>query len=364
MLLRIALLMVCLLPVACSDLDYYAQCATGHLGMMSKTRPIEEALADPELDERERQQLARVLEIRNFASRELALPDNGSYRQYADIERPYVVWNVVAAPEFSLEAKTWCFPFAGCVSYRGYFDQEEAEAEALALSEQGLDVDVYGVQAYSTLSWFDDPVLNTFLHGREMDLAALIFHELAHQEVYVAGDSSFNEAFAKAVEQEGLRRWLQQTASDEEWQDALLEDGRHQEFQALLMVTRQKLEQLYVQPYSHEEMRLRKEQILEAIEEEFAALSADWPDRKGYEAWMARGLNNARLANVATYYDLVPAFRALLASQDGELKPFYAEVSRLSELPQEQRLAYLKNIEKTVRHARVQEAPVPHVVLD
>ena len=191
--------MVCLaFLAACSDLDYYVHCASGHLSLMSKARPIDEIMADPLVKDHERRQLEKVLEIRNFASSALSLPDNKSYRNYADIQRPYVVWNVVAAPEFSLEAKQWCFPFAGCVSYRGYFDQSGADRLALRLADEGFDVDVYGVQAYSTLKWFDDPVLNTFLNGDELSIAALIFHELAHQVVYVPGDSAFNEAFGIA----------------------------------------------------------------------------------------------------------------------------------------------------------------------
>ncbi|MBW2452523.1 MAG: aminopeptidase [Deltaproteobacteria bacterium] len=342
---HISLGLVCLVILAaCGDLDYYVHCASGHLSLMSKARPIDEVMADPHVNADERRQLEKVLEIRNFASSALSLPDNKSYRNYADIQRPYVVWNVVAAPEFSLEAKQWCFPFAGCVSYRGYFDQSGANRLALHLTEEGFDVDVYGVQAYSTLKWFDDPVLNTFLNGDELSIAALIFHELAHQVVYVPGDTAFNEAFAKTVELEGLKRWVLKNSDIEQWQKCLVKEDRREVFQGFLAETRDTLKAIYREPFSIAEKRSRKQAVLEQAHQRFQDLLAQSPEYSAYESWMSRGLNNARLASVATYYELVPAFRALLAKHEGHFQPFFAEVSDLGKLPKDVRLARLKSL--------------------
>ncbi len=199
-----------LLPLSgCTTLGYYAQAVGGHLEVMRLAAPVEERLREPDTPEPLRAKLARALAIREFASRELALPDNGSYRRYADLGQPFVVWNVVAAPEFSVEPLESCFPFAGCVSYRGYYSEEAARAYAAALAEKGYDVHVGGVPAYSTLGWFDDPLLSTFIHYPEAELARIVFHELAHQVVYVKGDTMFNESFASTVEEEGVRRWLE-----------------------------------------------------------------------------------------------------------------------------------------------------------
>ncbi len=339
----IATLFVLLLS-ACSDVGYYVQCARGHIDLMARSRPIETVLADPKVTETERLQLAKALQIRSYASSELALPDNGSYRKYANIGRPYVVWNVVAAPELSLEPKQWCFLIAGCVTYRGYFDQRDAELMAEELQNQGYEVDVYGVQAYSTLNWFDDPVLNTFLNGESNRLAALIFHELAHQKVYVPGDSAFNEAFAKTVELEGLRRWMETHGGESDWQ--IYEQRRAQQdaFQTFLAQVRTKLNDLYIQAIPDDEKRFAKRQILERAQQDYQLLRGQWVVADAYDQWMSGGLNNARLASVATYHDLVPDFQALLALYQGDLEVFYAEVEELGKLPPEQRLAKLKDL--------------------
>jgi predicted aminopeptidase len=340
-LLSLLVLVVSGLLVACTEVGYYAQCARGHLEVMRRCRPIDRLLADPNLPAIRRDRLETVKIARQFASTALALPDNGSYRKFADIERPYVVWNVVAAPEFTLEARQWCFPVAGCVNYRGYFDEQAARDEAAVLAAQGLETDVYGVQAYSTLNWFDDPVLNTFLDGPPLQAVALMFHELAHQVVYVADDSRFNEAFARTVELEGIRRWLDTHGTAEEWQKYQEHQGRAAMFHRLLLTTRERLAALYARDLDPAAKRAAKAGIFAETTQAYAALKAGWHSYAGYDQWMARGLNNARLASLATYHDLVPAFQGLLTATGGELPTFYARVRELGALPTSERLARL-----------------------
>jgi predicted aminopeptidase len=336
---------------ACSEIDYCAQCVSGQIDVMSRRRPITEVLKDPSVPETERKQLAKVLEIRSFAVDKLGLPDNDSYRLYANINRPYVVWNVVATPEFSMTPKQWCYPVVGCVAYRGYFDAESAKATGVALAEQGYDVDVYGVKAYSTLRWFNDPVLNTFIDGTDSQLASLIFHELAHQVIYVPDDTSFNEAFAKTVESEGLHRWLLGNANDQEWQAYLDRERRSKEFVDMLRQAREQLLCLYAQPMQDAEKRAEKHKILAELEETLRNRQKQWPNPKAIDGWLARGLNNARLASIATYEEKVPAFQALLASKNGDLTAFYGEVNRLAKLPAKERAARLTEFSKATEVA-------------
>jgi len=329
------------LLVACTEIGYYAQCARGHLEVMRRSQPIDRVLADPSLAAERRTRLETVVAARSFAVSALALPDNGSYRKFADLERPYVVWNVVAAPEFSLDARQWCFPVAGCVSYRGYFNEATARREAARLAEQGYETDVYGVQAYSTLNWFADPVLNTFLDGPALRTVALVFHELAHQVVYLPDDSRFNEAFARTVELEGVRRWLKEHGSANDWQNYREQAGRAEAFQSLLKVTRDRLAAVYARNLDPAAMRVAKAAVLAETEADYAALKTAWGGFAGYDAWMAGGLNNARLASLATYHDLVPAFEGLLAAVGGDLPTFYSRARELGSLPAGERLARL-----------------------
>jgi predicted aminopeptidase len=285
----------------CETLAYYGQAAGGHLALMARARPVVEVDADPALRER----LKTAVAIRDFASRELQLPDNGSYRSYADLGRPYAVWTVVAAPEFSLEPLQSCFLFAGCVSYRGYYDRAAAERYATGLRAAGNDVVVYGVPAYSTLGWFDDPLLSTFIGYPDADLARLIFHELAHRLLYVKNDTTFNESFAVAVEREGLRRWL--AAQGREAAPARSPAPQIAEVRA-------RLEALYRTRLAPQAMRERKRAELEALRPVMARM----PAFEGQEP------SNAFLASYATYTELLPAFETLLAEANGDLPAFYA----------------------------------------
>ena len=357
LLITAAALLVAGLMFACSDMDYYVQSIKGHMNMMAQTRPISLLVEDPLTSAEDKQRLIKVLEIRNFAVSELGLPDNDSYRHYADIGRPYVVWNVVAAPEFSLQPRQWCFPVAGCVAYRGYFDQASAEALGARLRDEGYDVNVYGVQAYSTLRWFNDPVLNTFFSSSDGNLAGLLFHELAHQVVYLAGDSSFNEAFAKTVEIEGVRRWFNEKASEEEVRRYLDHEAQVEVFQDFLRETRSQLDELYHRPLGEEEMREAKLALFRTAGERHAQLKKAGRIDDRFDAWMKRGLNNARLASVATYRDLVPGFQALLEKNRGDLSRFYDDVARLSRQPEPQRYFQLQGVFQVERHA-LQQPPV------
>ncbi len=330
-----------LLLTSCTNFGYYMQCAGGHLEVMNRCRPIPEVLADPGTSPELKHKLETVLDIREFAVHELHLPDNASYRSYGDLGRPYVVWNVVAAGEFSLVPEQWCFPVAGCVAYRGYFSNEDAESFADGLRVKGFDVYVYGVEAYSTLNWFDDPVLNTFLDRSEPSLAGLIFHELSHQVVYVENDSRFNEAFATTVELEGVRRWLEKKGEEEKLDRLRSGMKRQQQFLDLLRRVRGRLQALYDGASASGSLRAAKRVELDNALEEYQALKKAWGGFDGFDSFFAGGLNNAKLVSVSTYQDLVPAFQGLLARLDNNLPDFYRAVDRIASLPPAERLAAL-----------------------
>ncbi len=331
----------------CQTLGFYAQAVNGQLAVWRATEPIAGLLNDEQTDPVLRQRLQLVSEIREFASDALQLPDNDSYRRYADVGRPYVVWNVFAAPEFSLEPVTWCFPFAGCVGYRGYFSREGADKFATRLKDTGLngtnlDVFVGGVPAYSTLGWFADPVLNTFIGYPDAELARLIFHELAHQIAYAPGDTVFNESFATTVELEGVRRWLAQSGRSSQFEAVDAARRRQQDFLDLVMRTRTLLDALYQQDMSDQEKRSRKVDTYKQMRSEYLQLKQRWGGFSGYDLWFEESLNNAKLGSVAAYNQLVPAFQQLLATNGGALGPFYETVVALTKLTAEQRRERLK----------------------
>jgi predicted aminopeptidase len=283
-----------------------------------------------------------VQEIRRFASQALGLPDNRSYTTYADLQRPFVVWNVFATPELSLRLEHWCFPVVGCVNYRGYFDRADALAYADLLRLQDLDVNMAGVPAYSTLGWFDDPVLNTFIYLPEAELARMIFHELAHQVVFVPGDTEFNESFATAVELAGVERWLQQ--SNETARQHYAEyASRRRDFLNMLLQTKEQLQQLYQSDLSRIAKRERKQQIFSELKIRHEQIKRErWNGFSGYDSYFSQHLNNAHLAAVGVYTEYVPAFRAMLVQQGHDFPRFFAEVQKLAALPKEQRDTVLK----------------------
>ena len=309
--IRVSLLAVCLLT-GCETLAYYAQAIGGQFSLRARAQPVATLLEDPATPQALRERLALARSIREFAARALKLPDNASYRSYADLSRPYAVWNVVAAPEFSLEPLQSCFPVAGCVSYRGFFAQQDAERHAAGLRAQGHDVYVYGVPAYSTLGRFDDPLLSTFIRYPDAELARLVFHELAHQVVYVKDDSTFNESFAVAVEREGVRRWLAATGRSAALKDYFASQERNRRFAGEIEQARARLNVLYRQRIAPEAMRERKWLELESLKAKLV----------GQERFRELTPNNAFLASFATYTQLVSTFERLLQEEGGDLERF------------------------------------------
>lgn len=312
---------------------YVMQAAGGQLAVMARRAPIEQVIADPATPARVRSRLTSVEAIREFAVRELKLPDNGSYRRYADIGRPFVVWNVVVAPEFSVRPERWCFPVAGCVTYRGYFKQARAQAFALRMEARGFDVTVGGVAAYSTLGHFDDPILSSMLGWSDVQLAAIMFHELTHQLIYVRGDSAFNEALAATVEQVGVERWLSAAGRTRDLQTRLLWQTRSKQVTTLLGSARSDLERLYSLKIAPASMRQRKRDRLEHLVQDYRDLSAGWGREAPYQAWFDRPINNASLASVATYNRCVPGFLRLLDQAGGDLPRFYERVRAIARMP-------------------------------
>jgi predicted aminopeptidase len=344
----VALLATVCLTAGCSSLGYYAQSISGHLDVLARAKPVSAMTADPATPGALRDRLALTQRIRDFAVTELALPDNRSYRSYADLGRNAAVWNVVAAPELSLQLESWCFPIVGCVNYRGYYDRAAADAEADALRGRGLEVAVYGVPAYSTLGKLDwlggDPLLNTFMQWPEGELARLIFHELSHQVVYAVDDTTFNESFATAVERIGGARWLTQHASDEARKQYAAFDGRRSEFRGLTRRYRERLDTLYRSAASGADKRAAKAALMAEMRAEYAALKASrWAGFSGYDAWFERA-NNASLGVLAAYNELVPNFERLFEREGGDFGRFYAEVRRLADLPKAERQATLRAI--------------------
>jgi len=334
---RIGILCVLMLIGASMDGCYLLESAQGQLSLMSRRRPIARVVAEPGTPADVRKQLEAVAQIREFAVRNLHLPDNGSYRTYADIGRPYVVWSVVAAPEFSVEPKEWCYPIVGCVAYRGYFVERRARAFGDAIRAKGFDVNVGGVAAYSTLGHFDDPILNTMVGWNDVELAAIVFHELTHQMIYIANDADFNEALATTVEEEGVRRWLASLGRSGELERYALEQRRSLEVVALLSRTRGELRVLYASGIDPTRMRERKAAAFAALRESYARLVQNWGPHPPFESWFEGEINNAYLASIATYYDCVPGFRRELAAVGGDLDAFYRRVRELAKLDQEKR---------------------------
>jgi predicted aminopeptidase len=347
-----ALVLAVLALSGCQTLSYYGQAIKGQYQIISRAQKITKLLEDPQTPTPLRAKLAVVQALRAFALTDLKLPVDGQYEKYVDLHRRYVVWNVQAAPEFSLEPKTWWYPFVGSLEYRGYFTEPAAEKSGARLRKKGYDVYVDGVTAYSTLGWFKDPILNTFLFDSEADLAETLFHELGHQRVFASGDTDFNEAFATTVGQEGARRWLRskddQTAL-EKYEAALQRDLQ---FVRLITETRQRLEKLYGDERTEEgtlratkqnrgvpaeEMRRRKQEVYDRLRQDYAQLKAQWGGDTSYDAWFARPLNNAQLNTVANYYDLVPGFKNLLALNGGNLEQFCNAVELLAKQPKEER---------------------------
>lgn len=343
---------------ACNDLDYYLHTAGGHMEVMADRKSIPDLLNDQNTPEELRKKLKDIAWIRHFASDRLELPDNESYRSYVELDRPYVVWNVVATPELSLEPLVWCFPFAGCVSYRGYFELKKAQDFAQGLRQEGYDLTVSGVPAYSTLNWFDDPALSTFSNWPTSSIAGLIFHELAHQKLYVPDDSAFNESFATTVALAGVNLWLDRFGSPQDKDRYAKKLKREKQFLGLTADTRQELKKAYDSEMSDQEKRRRKEDIFVDLRQRYAKLKDSWNGYAGYDRWF-KTLNNAKFAAVSTYHRWVPAFKLVMKQEKNNFSDFYQRCESIARLPQQQRSELLERLSlKYQKHEMESQAPV------
>jgi predicted aminopeptidase len=335
-------LVLCAGISGCETAKFYVQAIEGQGEILRKARPMRAVTQDADVSAGTKRKLALVQEVRTFARAELHLPSDRLYDRYTDLGRPYVSWVVYAAPEFSIEGKTWWYPFLGRLEYRGYFSRQSAKDEAARLRAQGYEVDVGGVEAYSTLGWFRDPVLNTFFRGSDAELAELLFHELTHVELFLPGDTDFNEAFATANAEYGVRQWLKAKRDDRglaRYESALRKD---REIVRLLLDTRRKLKRLYSDTTrSPAEMRSGKAAVFTRMNEGYAQIRARWRDDSRYDRAFARPWNNARLNSVATYYELVPGFERLLHSHGGDVRSFYAAVKAMRKMSKDERRAAL-----------------------
>ncbi|WP_338724319.1 aminopeptidase [Pseudomonas tolaasii] len=327
----------------CSSVNYYSQLASGQWQLLRAREPVAQVIADPSRPQALRDHLVQSQKARTFASEHLHLPDNQSYRLYANIGRPYVVWNVFATQEFSLSPETHCFPIAGCVAYRGYYNQGAARGEAALLKQRGMDVSIGGVEAYSTLGWFNDPIMSSMMNWGDERLATLIFHELAHQRFYVKDDTEFNESYANFVEQEGTRQWRAARGLPP-MSDAALQ--QRDQFIRLILDTRKRLETLYAQPLAADVMRQAKAAEFERLRSEYRQMrDRQWGGDKRYDVWINQPMNNARLLPFGLYDRWVPAFAALFRQVDGDWVKFFAAVEKMGGLPVAQRKAALRQLE-------------------
>lgn len=327
----------------CESVAYYGQAAQGQMSLLLGRESIAERLTQPTLPDAERRKLQLVLDARAFAEQTLLLDAGDSYLSYVELDRNFVLWNVFAAPEFSTTPVSWCYPIAGCVAYRGYFAEASAQRAADRLVAEGFDVYSGGVDAYSTLGWFADPLTSSVLRRSEQGLVALLFHELAHRRIYLPGDTTFNESFATFVEQEGLRRWLLANPQQGVAQQIVDEDAIQAQFVALVTGYRDRLTALYAEPLETSQMRERKDAIRQELRDEYAVLREQW-GYTGYDRWFAGPLNNAQLSTVASYNDLVPTFAALLEEVGGDLQRFYERVTELAALPEQERRQMLERL--------------------
>lgn len=340
--LRVLLIIHVLLTAGCTTFGYYAQTIAGQMELLHKQRAVESLLTDTRITPGLKQKLMEIRLILDYAHNELGLPDNGSYRRYVELGREYIVWNVFAAPEFSLEPRQWCYLLIGCTSYRGYFRQQEAEAYARSLQQTGWEVSVNGVSAYSTLGWLRDPLLSTMMHRENWEIARLLFHELAHQIVYISGDTEFNEAFADAVAGIGLRRWLADRHPDlASTVSAALR--REESLYELLFDMRARFAQLYQSGQPVTVMRQQKAQLHAELVKQYQGLKQQWNNDSRYDHWINTGINNASLAALSTYRALVPAFEIAFQTHNQDLARLYEWASQLVHCNRQQRLEVLQH---------------------
>ncbi len=322
----------------CASTRYLMQAGVGEWRVLRARRSIVDVIDNPKTSAGLVRQLGEVREARRFAWQKLGLPDNDSYKSYVNIGRRYVVWNVVAAPEFSVRPKEWCYPIAGCVTYHGFFHQRAARSYARRLKHEGYDVVVEGVPAYSTLGWLPDPVMSTMMRYGTDELVAMIFHELAHELLYVPNDSPFDEAFAMTVENTGLQRWLAYRHESGRFAEFERLDAADMRFARLLRHTRDRLARLYASAIPRARMLQEKQQVFARLARRILGLERKLRVRAPvYDRWIREGLNNADLASVGTYYNCLPGFERLLEREDGNLPRFYAAARHLAREPEAER---------------------------
>ena len=331
-----------MLLFSCEAIGYYTQAAQGQLSIVFSRKNVDTLIATESFPQDLKEKFSEIKLIKEFAGTQLALPVGNNYSSYVDVKRNYMVWNVFAAPEFSMEPFTWCYPIAGCVSYRGYFSKEHALRYAKKLEDRGLDVYTGGVSAYSTLGWFDDSLTNTIINRSNTQLARLIFHELAHQVVYIPGDTTFNESFATVVELEGLRRWSESSGQGDVVGNELAGQLQRQQFVDLVTEYRDRLNTLYQSDIPDSLKRIEKDELQLSLRQEFLFLAEEWGSSGGYDSWFSGSLNNAQLSTVTSYNDLVPYFENLLAQSNGDLETFYSQVLNLAKLDEAQRIEKLR----------------------
>jgi predicted aminopeptidase len=358
-LILLALLTIAMALSGCQTFSFYRQAIKGQLSLITHQERIDKLIANPQTPARLKEQLQLVGALSGFADRELKLPVDGNYRKYVDVHPPFIVWNVEAAPEFSMEPKTWWYPLIGRQEYRGYFSENAAQKYARVVRKKGYDVYVAGTTAYSTLGWFKDPILNTFVFDSESDLAETLFHELAHQRVFARGDTDFNEAFATTVGQEGARRWLRSKGDTAAYEAYVTELRRNNQFVHLIMKTHERLEKLYGDERTEEgkvktsrkkrdvppaQLRAEKQRVFDDLREQYKHLKQQGEGNTGYDEWFAQQLNNAKLNSVAAYYDLVPGFQRLLELNGGNLEKFYQAAERLANQTKKERQQWLRTL--------------------
>lgn len=360
----LTILLLCIVVAGvcgCQTIGYYAQAVHGESQILLHKKPIDKLIADPQTPADLRQKLQLIQELRAFARDSLKLPAEDNYLKYVDIHRPYVVWNVQAAPRFSLQPRTWWYPFVGRAEYRGYFSEKGALRYAAHIEKKGEDVYVDGIEAYSTLGWFKDPILNTFLDHKEPELAEILFHELGHKRVFCRGDTDFNEAYATTVGQEGARRWLRASGRTNLLEQYATDISRDNQFVHLVLNTRLELEKIYgdtldkdgkvkaakVPPLPPEQLQAQKDRVIADLRNRYQELKKSWGGYSGYDGWFARHLNNAQLNTIANYYDYLPSFKHLLELNGGDMERFYQAVEKLSKLPKEERHQRLRDLAKT-----------------
>ena len=341
--LRLAVIFSLIALTGCQSAGYFSQAISGQVEILSRANSIKSLLSAPDGNQELKAKLKKIQVIRDFAVKELGLLHNQSFLEYSDLGREFVVWNVFVVPQLSVDPINWCFPFAGCVSYRGYFQEDKANKFAQYNKSLGRDTIVLGVPAYSTLGWFADPVLNTFLHYSDLQLVSLIFHELAHQIVYVQDDTTFNESFAVSVEIEGVNRWLSKyglPADKEAWIKGRI---RHKDFLSLFSRTREKLSQLYTSSLDDNEKFLEKEKIIVNLKSDYNTLKKKWMGFEGFDFFVSGSVNNATFVPLLTYWEYVPFFNKLL-NTERSFQSFLEKTKVLAKMSKQDRETMMKSL--------------------